>query len=382
MNDQNPYAYKTTDFGKTWKNIISDDIVGFARNIQEDYKNPDLLFLGTEFGLYITIDGGDKWYKFTNNMPSVAVHFIDLQKQTNDLVMGTHGRGVIIIDDISPLRELNDEVMTKKLHFFASKPTVMWEEGGFSDSFGRETQFYGGNPSRAARIKYFLKKRHTFGKMKMEIQDMEGNVISEISPGKAKGINIVDWNYSMKNPKVAKGKTFSFGGFTAPRVQAGTYKVVIKKGRDTFEHQFDVVYDDKSPLTMADRKAKHNTTMKMYDMTQDLAYMVYELDAVVEKATEMKKKKLVKGLTALKETLVITTGDNYVGSAEPQLREKMADLYSKIAGSYDKPSNAELESLAVVEERFEKAKKDYAKLRKKAKFLDELGLKTFEEFVK
>jgi hypothetical protein len=96
----------------------------------------------------------------------------------------------------------------------------------------------------------------------------------------------------------------------------------------------------------------------------------------------MKKKKLVKGLTSLKETLVITTGDNYVGSAEPQLREKMADLYSKIAGSYDKPSNAELESLSVVEERFEKAKKDYAKLRKKAKFIDELGLKTFDEFVK
>jgi hypothetical protein len=280
------------------------------------------------------------------------------------------------------LRELNDEVMSKKLHFFDSKPTVMWEEGGFSDSFGRETQFYGGNPSRSAQIKYYLKKRHTFGKMTMQIQDMDGNVISDISPGKAKGINIVDWNYSMKNPKVAKGKTFSFGGFTSPRVEAGTYKVVIKKGRDTFEHKFDVVYDDKSPLTASDRKAKHNTTMKMYDMTQDLAYMVYELDAIVEKATEMKKKKLVKGLTELKETLVITTGDNYVGSAEPQLREKMADLYSKIAGSYDKPSNAELESLAVVEERFEKAKKDYAKLRKKAKFVDELGLKTFEEFVK
>ena len=67
MNDMTPYAYKTTDFGKTWKNIISYDVVGFVRNIQEDYENPNLLFLGTEFGLYITIDGGEKWYKFTNN---------------------------------------------------------------------------------------------------------------------------------------------------------------------------------------------------------------------------------------------------------------------------------------------------------------------------
>ena len=104
--DMTPYAYKTTDLGKTWKNIIpSKDVYGFVRNIQEDYADPNLLFLGTEFGLYITINGGDNWAKFTKNMPSVAVHFIDLHKETNDLVMGTHGRGVIIIDDISPLRE-------------------------------------------------------------------------------------------------------------------------------------------------------------------------------------------------------------------------------------------------------------------------------------
>jgi hypothetical protein len=79
---------------------------------------------------------------------------------------------------------------------------------------------------------------------------------------------------------------------------------------------------------------------------------------------------------------VITTGDNYVDSAEPQLREKMADLYSKIAGSYDKPSNAELENLSIIEEQFNTAKKDYDKIRKNLKFIDELKLKTFDEFVK
>ena len=382
MNDMKPYAYKTTDFGKTWKNIISDDVVGFVRNIQEDYENPNLLFLGTEFGLYITIDGGEKWFKFTNNMPSVAVHFIDLQKKTNDLVMGTHGRGVIIIDDISPLRELSDELMNKKLHFFNSKPTVMWEESGFSDSFGLETQFVGGNPNRSVQIKYFLKKRHTFGKMTMEIQDMNGKVLSKLTPGKSKGINIVNWGYRIKQPKVAKGKTFSFGGFTSPRVEAGTYKVVLKKGRDTYEHTFDVIYDSKSKLSSADRKMKHSTTMKMYDMTQELAYLVYELDAIVLKATELKKKKLAQGLNELKETLVITTGDNYVGSAEPQLREKMADLYSKIAGSYDIPSGAELENLSIIEERFDKARMSYQKMRKKAKFIEDLELKSFDDFIK
>ncbi len=382
MNDMNPYTYKTTDYGKTWTNIISDDVVGFVRNIQEDYVNPDLLFLGTEFGLYTTINGGKNWNKFTNNMPAVAVHFIDLQKRTNDLVMGTHGRGVIIIDDISPLREISQEVLQKNVHFFETKPTIIFEEGSFAGNFGTETQFRGSNPSRAVQIKYYLKKRHTFGKMTMEVQDMDGNVISELGPGKAKGINIVNWNYRIKQPKIAKGKTFSFSGFTAPKVEAGTYKVVMKKGKETYEQNIEIIYDPKSDLSLDDRAFMHKTTMKMYDMTQDLAYMVYELDAILEKAQTIKNKKLISSLSELKESLVITTGDNYVGSAEPQLREKMSDLFSKIAGSSDIPSNAELENLDIIEERFTKAKNDYAKIKKKVKFLEELKLKTFEEFIK
>lgn len=377
--DMKPYVYKTKDYGKTWTNIITDEVEIFARNIQEDFENENLLFLGTEFGLYISIDGGTSWSKFKNNMPSVAVHFIDLQKRTNDLVMGTHGRGIIIIDDISPLREINAEVLSKDLHFFSSKPTVMTDQGGFSGGFGDETQFVGANPSRAAQIKYLLPKRHTFGKMELEIQDMDGKILSTIGPGKSKGINIVNWNYTIKQPKVAKGKTFSFGGFTSPRVKAGKYKAVINKGKESFEHVFEVVYDKHSGLSDEERELKYNTTMKMYDMTQDLAYLVYELDAILENSKE--NKKLSSELNTLKETLVITTGDNYVGAAEPQLREKMADLYSKIAGSYDKPSASELESLSIIEERFNKAKEDFGKLKKKSK-LEGLNIKTFEEFIK
>lgn len=377
-NDMKPYAYKTTDFGKTWKNIISEDVVGFARNIQEDYENEDLLFLGTEFGLYITLDGGENWKKFTNNMPSVAVHSVELQKATNDLVMGTHGRGVIIIDDISPLRELTPEVMKKKLHFFKSQPTTMNESSSFSGSFGGETQFVGRNKSTQAQIKYYLPKRHTFGKMTMEIQDMDGNKIVELGPGKSKGINIVNWGYSRKQPKVAKGKTFSFGGFASPKVAAGTYKAIITKGKDKYEQTFDLVYDEKSLLTNEDRKLKNETTMKLYDMSQELAYLVYELDEIL---TQSEGSKLAKKLNTLKEGLVITTGDNYVGSAEPQLREKMADLFSKLAGSYDKPSNSELLNLEVIENRFNKAKVEFLKLKKKFKAKEGTKIISFEEFL-
>jgi len=381
QNDMKAYAYKTTDFGKTWKNIITDEVEGFVRNIQEDYENPDLLFLGTEFGLYITLDGGENWKKFTNNMPSVAVHHIELQKATNDLVMGTHGRGVIIIDDISPLRELTSEVMDKNIHFFKSQPTVLNEQSSFSGNFGSETQFVGQNKSKSAKIKYYLKKRHTFGKMVMEIQDMEGNKIVDIGAGKSKGINIVSWAGYRKQPKVAKGKTFSFGGFTSPRVPAGTYKAVLTKGKEVFEQTFDLVYDENSPLSSTEREFKNKTTMQLYDMTQDLAYLVYQLDEMITQAGAIKNSKMVKKLNALKETLVVTTGDNYVGAAEPQLREKMADLYAKLADNYDKPSSSEMENLGVISDRFEAAKTDFSKLKKKVKGMDEMKLMTFEEFL-
>jgi len=377
--DMKPYTYRTTDYGKSWKSIITDDVKGFVRNIQEDYVNPDLLFLGTEFGLYITLDGGNSWAKFTQNMPAVAVHFIDLQKQTNDLVMGTHGRGVIIIDDISPLREITPEIMKEKVHFFESKPTVMVDQSGFAGGFGGETQFVGSNSTTSAQIKYFLPKRHTFGKMSLEIHDLDGNKLTTLGPGKAKGINIVNWGFKTRQPKTAKGKTFSFGAFTSPTVKAGTYKAVLKKGKETYEHEFEVVYDQRTGLSQADRDSKYDTTMKLFHMTEELAFMVYELDAIIE-ATKGKNKKLSAKLNDLKESLVITTGDNYVGSAEPQLREKMADLYSKVAESYDKPSAAEFDNLTVIEKRFDKAKVDFDKLKGKARVKD-LELKTYEEFL-
>jgi len=376
--DMQPYVYKTSDFGMTWSNIITDNVIGTSRNIQEDYENENLLFLGTEFGLYITADGGNHWEKFTKNVPPVAVHFIDLQKQTNDLVLGTHGRGIIIIDDISPLREITTEALKAKLHFFSSKPMKLSDESGFSGSFGAETQFVGENANRSPQIKYLLPKRHTFGKMSMEILNSQGEVVSKLSPGKSKGINIVNWSGNMKQPKVAKGKTLAFGGFTTPRVQAGSYTAVITKGKAAYEHTFEIVYDERSGLTSADRKMKHDIISKMYKMTEELAYMVYQIDAFIE-APETKSKLKLK-LNELKKTLVITTGDNYVSSAEPELREKLADLFSKIVGSYDKPSNSELEFLSIVENRYSKAKEDFNKISKKIKSKKDIKLKTFEEF--
>lgn len=401
--DMKPYALKTKDFGATWTSIISDDIQenAFVRNIQEDYVNEDLLFLGTEFGLYVTIDGGKNWSKFTNNMPAVAVHFIDLQKKTNDLVMGTHGRGVIIIDDISPLRELNQQVLAEDVHFFTTKPFTMTEESGFSGNFGAETQFVGANKNRSARIVYYLKKRHTFGKMSMEVQDMEGNKIASLSPGKSKGINVVSWGFNSYAPKIAEGKTWTGGGFTSKRVPAGSYKIVLTKGKNSYEHTIELEYDKNSLGTLSDRKEQESLTNSLFNMVEDLAYMVHEITETQKKTQEVKENylkgkknavKLYDALESLRKDLVITTGDNYVASAEPELRERMGDLYSTVATSYDQVSGSVKQNIALITEEFETAKQQYRSIMDKEgkKFLTFLekneiskpAIKTKEEFLK
>ncbi len=398
QNDQATYVYKTTDMGKSWKSIATADIKGFARNIKEDLENPNLLFLGTEFGLYITVDGGQNWSQFTNNMPNVAVHYITIHPETNDLVMGTHGRGVIIIDDISPLRQITNANVANEVFFFKTKATTLRDDNPFSEG-GDMGEYVGDNPDRSAKIIYYLKSRHTFGKMTLEILDKDGKVLADLPAGKSKGINIVNWNYRLKLPKVAKAKTFSFGGFAAPRLPEGTYTVRLTKGSKVYESTIELKADPNSMHSNADRATQYATTMKLYNMTEQLAYTVDQIDMLRDGATDRlaKDAKLQKTLQPFisqlekfKERLVVMKGDNYVGSAEPQLREKMAELYSEIANYYGKPSNAQMASLAVIEERFKTAQTELEGIKTKqltainaalvkAK-LEELKLRSFDEF--
>lgn len=399
-NDMNAYVYKTTDGGKTWKSIVTNEIETFARNIQEDYKNENLLFLGTEMGLYITIDAGKSWSKFTNNVPSTAIHYIELHPKTNDLILGTHGRGIIIIDDISPLRILTPELLAKPLHFFETKPFEFDEKSSFGGNWS-ENQFVGENPSTNAKITYYLAKRHSFGKMTMDVYDSENKWITSLNPGKQKGINCVEWNYTMKTPKSASGKTFDGASMFSPRVKAGKYKIVIHKGNEKFETTIDLIYPKNTVYTLEERKKQQETTALLYKLIEDLAYLVYEIDEIVNHSTKIMKEnpslskqitKLNADLNNLKTTLVITKGDNYVGAGEKQLREKLSDIYNTVGSYYGSPSNSQLETIKMYENQLNKALSNFQNIKKEqiTKYknsLDKLNLKyvelkTYEEFVK
>ena len=367
QNDMKPYVMKTTDAGKTWKSVVNDQIPVFARSIKEDLKNPNLWYLGTESGLYVTVDAGQNWAKFENNMPAVAIHYMALHPEENALIMATHGRGVIIIDDVTPLRKITEEAMEKELDFITVKPTVINESSSFQ-SFPAVGEYVGDNPTTSARIVYFMNKRHTFGKMTMEVFDENGYKVADLIPGKSKGINEVQWNYTLKPPKTAKGKTFTFGGFAAPTVPAGKYTVKINKGNKEFTQEIELKYDESSIHSLEDRKLKDEKGMELYNMMESLAYEVDKLDMLQKTAEEilplLKDKKLakqldlqayIKEIEALRSNLVITTGDNYVGAAEPQLREKIASLYGEVVGYAGKPSGAQMANLNLLKTRLTEA---------------------------
>ena len=181
FGDMKPYAYKTTDFGQTWTPLITPDsgVTGYAHVITEDTKDKDLLFLGTEFGMWISIDGGKNWAQYRgSNFPAVAVRDIVIQPRTSDLVMATHGRGIWIIDDISSLRTLTPDLMTKEAVLLDTTAVqYLSTNGGWNEG---DAAFNGPSRSNSAYITYYQRSRHIFGDMKIEIFDSAGKLVDTI----------------------------------------------------------------------------------------------------------------------------------------------------------------------------------------------------------
>src|SRR3954452_10931102 len=129
------HVYRTADFGKTWTPLATDALSGYAHVVRQDLVNPDLLFVGTEFGLYVSVDGGSRWARFTGKLPKVAVRDIAIHPRDGDLILATHGRGVYIVDDLTPLRALSQQVLAQDAAFLPWRATqkCIIGQGGWAD---------------------------------------------------------------------------------------------------------------------------------------------------------------------------------------------------------------------------------------------------------
>lgn len=397
--DMKPYAYKSTDLGKTWTSLVTEDIEGYALSIIEDHKNPNLLFLGTEFGLYISLDAGKTWGRFENNLPKVAVRAMAIQPKADALVLGTHGRGVIIIDDLKVLRQVNESLSSEKFKFLETSDNLI-QVGTGSVWFGGAGEFVGENPNNNAKIAYFQSKRHTFGKMKIEVFDQKGNLIQELPAGKRAGINIVNMPLNRPKPKAppTNNRMALGSAIVGPSLEAGTYKVIITKGKQKFETELVLKNDPKSPYTEADLALQRKTVNQLYDMTEQMAYIHAGFDEVYTQASEKAKAnpKMAKKLNTLAEEakkmrddLVFLGGDFYVNEDE-KLSEKIAQLYGMVSRYPGKPSQSHIDRANVLQREADEWKTKFetfqasqvaklnAKLQKSE--IAEIKVMSFEEF--
>lgn len=197
-----PYVFKTTDFGETWTSIsanLPDD--GPVYVIREDLKNKNLLFVGTEFAVFFSLDGGKTWTDFNLNMPTVAFHDLMVHPRDNDLIAGTHGRGIWILDDITPLQQATEKVLAAEAHLFQNgRPGTQWlslNRGGY----GRGNLYFSGeNPESGLMINFYIKDKPE-GTVEIEITDATGSLKTNYLLKEAKaGINRLMWDMRFDPP--------------------------------------------------------------------------------------------------------------------------------------------------------------------------------------
>ena len=195
-DDFRPLPYKTTDFGATWSAIGRGLPRGAVNVIREDRKNPALLFAGTDRGAFVSLDGGGNWARFRRGLPTIPVHDLVVHPRENDLVLGTHGRGVFITD-ISPLQELTEEVRGRPVHLFAIEPKVQWVMP--SQPAVSAQNFAGPNEPSGVVIHYYLRTALEGG-VRIRIDDDDGIVHELTGPGE-EGLNSVEWGMIRSLPR-------------------------------------------------------------------------------------------------------------------------------------------------------------------------------------
>lgn len=239
-----PYVYRTADFGRTWQRLGTDGMKWYAHVVKQDPVNRDLLFVGTEWGLYVSLDGGISFSQFTAGLPNVAVRDLAIHPRDHDLVVATHGRGLYVVDDLTPLRKLTGQALESDVAFLESRPSAMIQPL-FEFGFNGDDDYLGRSPGESATIAYYLKKRHMFGDLRLEVYDAQGRLVSTLPGGKRRGINRVEWPMRRQAPRTAPGAEIvpSFFSFFGPRVPEGTYTVKMIKGPQTYTSAVTLVPD-------------------------------------------------------------------------------------------------------------------------------------------
>ena len=377
FGDHTAYLYRTADFGKTWTPLVSPQelsgVQGYAHVIREDTLKPNLLFLGTEFGLWISVDTGKTWAQFKGNrFPAVAVRDIAIHPRDNELVLATHGRGIWIVDDITPLRALTPDVLGQEAAFVAARPVQQRIQGNGGYAWGA-AEFIGENPPDAAVITYYQRSRHLFGKLKIEVLDASGRVVDTLPASKRSGLNRVMWSMQEKPPRVPPAAQLAFGGTRGPRVLPGVYTVRMTKGGKVSETKLTVGLDRRAKFTAADRKAQYDAAMRVHalfgaesalmDRIMPLRAGIAKTMKAVPEGDELRKTlaDFDGKVDAVRKQIVATTEGGAI-TGEERLREHTDQLYAAILSYEGKPGDYQIAYIDTLKRQLDEVTKEFEQL--------------------
>jgi len=289
FDDFRPYIFKSTDSGKSWTSIAGNlPAKAYVQVVREDPKNRNLLYAGTELGLFASYSGGKEWIPLNlKNLPNVSVHDILVHPRENDLILATHGRSIWIFDDVTPIQQMTPQILSSNAYLFSVRPALR-----FTSRFTRygtgDKQFAGPNPATGALITYYLKdKLDEKATLKLQVFDRDGKLVQDIErPSREKGLNRTAWNLRLGGPEVRRPPTeeqLAFGfGSRGPQVLPGTYTVKLTVNDKVYEQPVEVKLDPTINVPVAALQEALDMQIKLRDMQSNINLSLRFLDSVEE----------------------------------------------------------------------------------------------------
>jgi len=283
LNDFTPHVWRCDDYGATCVDLSAglpqDD---YTKVIREDPNNPDVLYVGMEQGLQLSVDGGQSWHDMRLNLPRVSVRDIKIHPRDNDLIVATHGRGAWILDDIAPIQGLG-AAMGSPLTVFDVRRATRWESWDKDSNWGAST-WMGENPPTGAMINYYLPEAASGG-VTVTITDANGAEVNEFSDRGRAGINRAIWNMSWANPPGmggGGGRGGGRGGGGGIPALPGTYTATVTAAGRSGSSTFELRGDPDVKLTMADYQAQFDAAVKVRDLRVTVGELINAVDSLTE----------------------------------------------------------------------------------------------------